>query len=405
MTSTLTWVDYDSEARDRSLRILSLFQQKESRDELGLGGIRDSFADMLFPGTSTIQTRLRYMLFVPWMYKALEARKISSREFAGRAAENELRLVQPLLESGDTAGVFGKVAGSSLQRLPSSVYWAGLGSWGIRVFDRPQDQYHFQIEEVYRRRNGQSARSKDNAQSGDDPDTTPDLGTLTWDSNLPACPDDFPETADFALTQSEALFIRDKITLSHPNSLLSWLALTSGTVDVSAPWIHPNLGSMSDRHKEILEHARRFSVVMHGASLIYNVLLSRLGMRSETEDKHTYAFEEWCREVGEIDLLSWSLDDLWTMVIDDDHRITLATRMFVQNWISMVRENRYGILGAIQADELIRNRETTLKRSQSRFSNKDALQQWGGASGLGRLNYRWETAQRFLNDLYLGLES
>jgi hypothetical protein len=162
---------------------------------------------------------------------------------------------------------------------------------------------------------------------------------------------------------------------------------------------------MSDRHKEILEHARRFSVVMHGASLIYNVLLSRLGMRSETEDKHTYAFEEWCREVGEIDLLSWSLDDLWTMVIDDDHRITLATRMFVQNWISMVRENRYGILGAIQADELIRNRETTLKRSQSRFSNKDALQQWGGASGLGRLNYRWETAQRFLNDLYLGLES
>jgi len=70
-----------------------------------------------------------------------------------------------------------------------------------------------------------------------------------------------------------------------------------------------------------------------------------------------------------------------------------------------VKGDRYGILGAIQADELIRNRETTLKRSQSRFLNKDALQQWGGSSGLGRLNYRWETAQRFLNDLYLGLES
>ena len=55
MTSSLTWVDYDSEARDRSLRILSLFQQRESRDELGLGAIRDSFADKLFPGTSTIQ--------------------------------------------------------------------------------------------------------------------------------------------------------------------------------------------------------------------------------------------------------------------------------------------------------------------------------------------------------------
>ena len=41
------------------------FQEKESRDELGLGSVRDSFADQLFPGTSTIQTRLRYTLFVP----------------------------------------------------------------------------------------------------------------------------------------------------------------------------------------------------------------------------------------------------------------------------------------------------------------------------------------------------
>ena len=403
MTSTLTWVDYDSEARDRSLRILSLFQQKESRDELGLGGIRDSFADKLFPGTSTIQTRLRYMLFVPWMYKALEARKTPSRDFAGRAAANELRLVQPLLESGDTAGVFGKVAGNSLQRLPSSVYWAGLGSWGIRVCDKPQDQYHFQIDEVYRRRSAQAARSKDNSQSGDDPDTTPDVGTMTWDINLPECPDEFPESADFALTRREALFVRDRITLSHPDSLLSWLSLRSGVVDVPVPWQHPNLESMSYRHKEILEHARKFSVVMHGASLLYNVLLSRLGGRIETEDRHMHSFERWCREVGDIDLLSWRLDEFWAMVIDDDHRITAATRMFVENWISMIREDAYATLRAMPANELIRNRETLLKRSQSRFLNKDALQQWGGASGLGRLNYRWETAQRFLNDLYLGL--
>jgi len=57
----LAWIDHDSTARERTLRILSLFQEKESRDELGL--VRDSFADQLFPGTSTIKTRLCYMLF------------------------------------------------------------------------------------------------------------------------------------------------------------------------------------------------------------------------------------------------------------------------------------------------------------------------------------------------------
>ena len=72
MPSTLSWIDYDQTARERTLRILSLFHERDSRDELGLGGIRDSFADQFFPGTSTIQTRLRYMLFIPWIYKRLE---------------------------------------------------------------------------------------------------------------------------------------------------------------------------------------------------------------------------------------------------------------------------------------------------------------------------------------------
>ena len=57
--SSLAWIDFDEAERQRAQRIMALFQERESRDELGLGGIRDSIADHLFPGTSTIQTRLR----------------------------------------------------------------------------------------------------------------------------------------------------------------------------------------------------------------------------------------------------------------------------------------------------------------------------------------------------------
>lgn len=90
---SLTWIDHDTEARERSLRILALFQERESRDELGLGGVRDSFADRLFPGTSTIQTRLRYMLFVPWMYRELERARVPAASFAQRADGAASRLV------------------------------------------------------------------------------------------------------------------------------------------------------------------------------------------------------------------------------------------------------------------------------------------------------------------------
>ncbi len=84
MVSTLTWIDHDSRARERTLRILAQFQEKESRDELGIGTVRDSLADLLFPGTSTIQTRLRYMLFVPWIYRALEDKKVDCRAVCRR---------------------------------------------------------------------------------------------------------------------------------------------------------------------------------------------------------------------------------------------------------------------------------------------------------------------------------
>jgi len=121
MSSHLAWIDHDSKARERTLRILSLFQEKESRDELGLGSVRDSFADQLFPGTSTIQTRLRYMLFVPWIYHSLEQKRLPAENFAIQADKVERDLVQPLMDSDDQAGVFGKTAGKKLKRLPSSV--------------------------------------------------------------------------------------------------------------------------------------------------------------------------------------------------------------------------------------------------------------------------------------------
>jgi hypothetical protein len=67
MSSTLTWLDYSDRDRRRALDVVDLLRESSTVDELGLGLVRDAFADLLFPGTSTIQTRARYFLFVPWI--------------------------------------------------------------------------------------------------------------------------------------------------------------------------------------------------------------------------------------------------------------------------------------------------------------------------------------------------
>ena len=72
MTSTLAWLDFSADEQRRAREIAHFFLQTDSRDELGMGVIRDVFSDLLFPGISTIQTRARYFLFVPWIVRHAE---------------------------------------------------------------------------------------------------------------------------------------------------------------------------------------------------------------------------------------------------------------------------------------------------------------------------------------------
>lgn len=339
MRSKLTWIDHDSTAREQTLRILSLYQEKESRDELGLGSIRDSFADQLFPGTSTIQTRLRYMLFVPWIYHSLEERRLPAENFAIQADLLERELVQPLMESDDLAGVFGKTAGKSLKRLPSSVYWAGLGIWGIRLTPFSQEEYHRRIDEIYCRRNRLKALEKNARARGDDVDQERRMATFSWHARLPEPPDEFPSKIDFALTREEAEFIRDRIQVACPDSLLSFLVLHCQSADTSAPWEHPDYASFSAQHKELLTHARLFSEVMHGASLLYNIQLARLRKHEGLITEHQDSFDKWGANFPLDEVQAWSVNRLWELTVDHGHRVTPSTRSFIQQWIEHTRKS------------------------------------------------------------------
>ena len=404
MHSVLAWLDHDSQARERTLRILSLFQEKESRDELGLGSVRDSIADQLFPGTSTIQTRLRYMLFVPWIYRSLEERRLPAESFAIQADLLERQLVQPLMNSDDLTGIFGKTAGKRLKRLPSSVYWAGLGVWGIRLTPFSQSEYHRRIDETYRRRAGLKKSEVDARARGDDVDQELRTATFSWHPRLPKPPEKFPSEIDFALSREEAGFVRDRIQVACSNSLLSYLVLHCESAEASAPWAHPDYGSFSDRHKELLTHARLFSEVMHGAALSYNIQLARLRNHDKLVAEHQANFDKWSASFPLQEIREWSVPRMWELTIGHGHTVTPQTRSFVRQWIDCTRQSPKDLLSNNEALNLVRRREMKLKGTRSRFRNQRALEQWGGYSGVGRLVYRWPYVRVLLKDLYQGLK-
>src|SRR2546430_10625723 len=105
--SAFAWLSYSESERRKALDVISFFREQDTRDELGIGAIRDAFADLLFPGTSTIQTRARYFLFIPWIYLDLERRAVSSASISRHARANEIRLIAALAEPGAADGPIG----------------------------------------------------------------------------------------------------------------------------------------------------------------------------------------------------------------------------------------------------------------------------------------------------------
>ena len=123
--STFAWLDHDEGERRRMMEVVNLFREKGTLDELGIGTVRDTLSEHFFPGTSTIQSRARYFLFIPWVYGLLERDRVPSNRADGRARKLQWRLVQSLQAGGEGAskGVIGIEAGEHLLRLPSTIYW------------------------------------------------------------------------------------------------------------------------------------------------------------------------------------------------------------------------------------------------------------------------------------------
>lgn len=387
--SSLAWIDFDEAERQRAQRIMALFQERESRDELGLGAIRDSIADHLFPGTSTIQTRLRYMLFIPWLFRALEGRDVPESQLRTEARALEIRLADALKAGGESNGIIGRDAGPRLQRLPSSVYWAGLGAWGIRLFPGSIDSLFVSLRGLKRLR--VSSDSEDAAAGS--------RAAAIWNPALPQAPKDLLDRAAFRLTADEAQFIIDRLVATHPAALLTKLARDGNDAECDHIWTHPHLASFPAPALRLVRHGEIFSHVMHGAALLYNLALSELRVRDDWAADYRERIAAWAAELDLSVVRNWSLDDFWDAVEHPAHSIRPAAKRFVTQWLELVIDGTTQIASAPAARQLVEERERRLKTSQSRYANHAVRDRWTGASGVDRLNFRWNQARSHLRDL------
>lgn len=406
MASSFSWLDYSDSERRRFLDVVRTLNERETRDELGVGTVRDGLADLLAPGVSTLHTRARYFFFIPWLYKDLE-RRLSKRKSATKegvareARQQEIQLIEALRSAGETEGVIGASAGKALQRLPSSVYWSGLAEWGLRLCPWSIDNYHYHLAV---RAGRAPLEDADHAEAPN------------WKPGMPEAPARFPERATMGLQPREAEYLQGRIRERHPHSLLGELVVAedSGT-DLNYPWevLEMDL-PLSPWVTRALRHARAFSLMIHGAVLLYNLLLAEAAREIQPEDwvaNYRQSIADWAANIqgARNELNDWDREDFWYVVSIGRPTVNDRSRRFIDAWFDRVFE--LDDPGAVADDsytrQLVRDRERALKKAQARLTNQRLLEAWRGASGAGmaRLDFRWPNLRAHLRDIRAGLRS
>ena len=395
----LGWVDFSREDREKVLDVMNLLQEQGAVDEIGIGLVRDAFANLFFPGTSTVQTVAKYFLIVPYVLKeATEGRYGNDLNKILRKIDLEEKECGKLLMQNCPGedGIIGRrvLPQSWVARKPSNIYWNGIRTYGICTQDLtiPELLKASIILQAQKKTFALGNKGDDTVDSErDDADAGRDVATQLF-----SVPDDYyadwRTNLSIYLTATEAAFLRKMIETSVSTSLLGYLLRNN--IDVtkydSFEAIYEDLGSSVPAElARIMELACDFNRLVYTARVRYNYIL----FAGQNED----AVAEWAYiEENMQHMMSLDVDD----VLQTHHITNFRLRRFLTSFKATLLA---GDLDA--ADKVLIDREIEIKtRSRAKLCKRDdyANDTWIG----GRyLDYRFSSAKRIITDIYRGEEA
>ena len=398
------WIDYSKDHRDRVMRVLEMLTNPGALDELGISVVRDAFSDRLFPGTSTLLTRAKYFLIIPWIMQELEFQELPPAQFLKLLHEQEHLMSEVLHRNGETTGVIGLRAGKALRRKPSEVYWNGLRTFGIFRDSRMSIANYLQAAGKVRTFNKarRAALLRDDlveAKDDHDADAAERFQSF-WDI-IPS-PDDWETQMTFEFTAEEAQFLRDKI-ITSPHSRRSLFAylLGDGMGFMHSQLTFSNLDAFNLPPDICRDYtmAQQFALLIFGAHLRFNILFFQSNGQPEQAEARQQEWLAWKDEIADFDFAQWDTRAMLKVmgISPGQHAYH-----FVLTWI-----DRYvcHLMTASEAemDEFIRKREIQLKGpKRAKIGNTPHYE--GEWIGVDRLEYRWRYARQIILDIAHGLE-
>lgn len=401
--SQIGWIHFSRDAL-RKVEARLKAEQEGVLDEIGFLLLHQAYADRFFPGTSVLQTRLRYIFFVPWMYQSL-IKSFRGGNFERELIQKEIELTKHLLRHTKDGVIGSRSLPRPTSQPASMVYWTALGTWG---FLRPLPDGHLPARSrIHRFLSGR----KTAVRILDDDKEPLEEGWRTF-ASMPEPPEAWekPETKlNFRLRKEEKDFLIKHLVglpAGSGNGEMSLLArLVEKRVSVSklgVPWEKPVLDAASDNDRAALIRAKQVAALAAIGRGVYASLvesaLERDGL--ETDSLHRDALTDLLGEFGAEALKL----DMTGICLDFPHlngKGIMAVLKSTQAWIASNRRDPSALKGCYEKAEIARKGMVRAKLPNTPYA-RERRKEWGLNKGekSGPLHYRWRNVRRLLMDLW-----
>ena len=369
------------------------------RDEVGFLALHQAYADRFFPGTSVLHTRLRYALFVPWLYRKLVEKR--TRRITEALVKEEIALAGRLRRSNEEGVVGGRSYPEPTSQPASMVYWTALGTWQIlRSLPNGLPPTRSSIHRHLAQRTSSIRFHDDDLQLLEESDPVfvaiPDPPKEWYDPSAPM---------DFSLQDKEARFLRSTLlAVQCPgrNGALSLLACLVNVQlqDTSTLWDTRVIDGAEPEDRDALQRARQVAVLSAVGRGVYAALVEELREKDgiPTEKLH----REYLKTVvGKYREEAMALDV--AMVRDDAlggiNEAILTVLQETQRWLQRSQADVMDLHEIYEAAE--RRRKGYRARLVHSIAGREKRQEWlpGEHPEAEPLHYRWRQVRRLLLDL------
>lgn len=399
------WIDFSRSDRSKVLNVVQLLSEPGAVDELGIGILRDAFANYFYPGTSTIQTRAKYFFLIPYiMHDIMHERGVAAMySNIDRAIEEmhrrEWECCRILTErhKGEN-GIIGSTQAFDRKwvvRKPSSIYWNGIKTLGFFKAEN-EVMEKMSLQDCLRQGLALAADRAEHKSNGkrtkaDEDDEIDDLliGEKRfhrfWGVGMPQ---HWMQDLRIELTAREAEQMRALIAERFPNSVLNLLLKHNIVLDsarqLDFKYICDSVAGLpetTDKLRAKMDLAWQFSRFIYVARICYN--------RVYSEDY--IGVEEWSEVESQ-------LEEIAGLDIDALLVSTSVCNDKLKRFLIALKE-AYSRHDYAKIVETIKRREVQLKgQGRAKLLHPQADNEyWIG----GRLlDYRTNSVKTIINDIY-----